>query len=322
MVGHVDLGRSGDECNLLVPSHSLVPTRLVLVKGRLGNLYVYMRARHPINWHNINGQQLHPLHRAMASLPFLGSYEQSFSTESAIEWMENNWVLSIYVGAIYLTLVFVGRQWMKPKPSWNLQRPLLFWNTGLAIFSALGSLKFLPVLIDALATGGMGYSVCYTPLWSTPHLCLWLFLFCLSKAMELGDTAFLVLRKSPLTFLHWYHHVTVMFYAWYGFTGMSAVANWFCTMNYVVHTFMYTYFAVRAYGYRIPNWIAQTITILQLMQFFLGLYTNFLAYYMKRSGVKCALDENTFHIGMVIYGTYFLLFLNFFYNRYLKKKKV
>lgn len=32
---------------------------------------------------------------------------------------------------------------------------------------------------------------------------LWAFLFVLSKIVELGDTAFLVLRKRPIIFLHW-----------------------------------------------------------------------------------------------------------------------
>ena len=42
----------------------------------------------------------------------------------------------------------------------------------------------------------------------------WATMFVLSKVPELGDTIFIVLRKQPLIFLHWYHHATVLVYSW------------------------------------------------------------------------------------------------------------
>ena len=42
----------------------------------------------------------------------------------------------------------------------------------------------------------------------------WATMFVLSKVPELGDTMFVVLRKQPLIFLHWYHHATVLVYCW------------------------------------------------------------------------------------------------------------
>lgn len=46
-----------------------------------------------------------------------------------------------------------------------------------------------------------------------PYARLQMFVF--SKVPELGDTVFIILRKRPLIFLHWYHHVTVLLYTWH-----------------------------------------------------------------------------------------------------------
>lgn len=63
----------------------------------------------------------------------------------------------------------------------------------------------------------------------------WTWMFVLSKLPELGDTVFIVLRKKPLIFLHWYHHITVLLYTWYSFTEYTSSARWFVVMNYCVH---------------------------------------------------------------------------------------
>ena len=37
----------------------------------------------------------------------------------------------------------------------------------------------------------------------------------LSKVPETIDTLFIVLRRQPLIFLHWYHHASVLVYCFY-----------------------------------------------------------------------------------------------------------
>nr|CAD7567629.1 unnamed protein product [Timema californicum] len=81
----------------------------------------------------------------------------------------------------------------------------------------------------------------------------WTWMFVLSKLPELGDTVFIVLRKQPLIFLHWYHHITVLLYSWFSYTEYTASARWFIVMNYFVHSVMYSYYALRSMGYSLPR---------------------------------------------------------------------
>lgn len=62
----------------------------------------------------------------------------------------------------------------------------------------------------------------------------WYLFFALSKFTELGDTVFLVLRKRPLTFLHCYHHCSVMVYTFNAGAEHLACGRWFMWMNLTV----------------------------------------------------------------------------------------
>ena len=56
---------------------------------------------------------------------------------------------------------------------------------------------------------------------------LWLFLFIMSKFPELIDTAFIVLKKGVLIFLHWYHHITVLLFCWQSYATRSSTGIYF-----------------------------------------------------------------------------------------------
>ena len=154
-----------------------------------------------------------------------------------------------------------------------------------------------------------------------PEFALWFFLFTLSKLVELVDTLFIVLRKTPLTFLHWYHHCTVFVYCFYFFSSSAAILLWFGTMNYFVHSIMYSYYACKALGWRVPSKIALLITTLQLVQMFWGIFLNVLAFVQLKRGVKCVYSEKVFYFSMAMYSSYALLFIWFFYQRYCRKQK-
>ena len=263
----------------------------------------------------------------MSAVSFLTPVESRFHWPSARFWLTNYGSISIAASIVYLILTFLGRRWMSSRPAFHLRRPLVMWNTGLAVFSIVGFLSVFPSLAENLHENGFRSSVCRALLHGRPGTApaqLWCLLFLLSKTVELGDTAFIVLRKTPLNFLHWYHHVTVYIYcAWFsgsGTAGESALTFWFGTTNYFVHSVMYSYYVVKAAGVRLPRSVAQLVTLLQLAQFVLGVVTILTAFFQKINGVDCDAPYDFLYAGLAMYVSYFILFLNFFYQRYLKKK--
>ena len=255
-------------------------------------------------------------------IPLVRDIQAKFDTENAHVWAIGYWTLSIPISVAYVLLVYAGRKWMESRPSYNLRRALFLWNLGLALFSMFGALQFVPNLVHSVYDRGFKQAVCKTDTLTNPHISIWGFLFVLSKFIELGDTIFIVLRKTPLQFLHWYHHMTVVIYSSMGSSSRKTIAlgHWFGSMNYSVHTIMYTYYALRVVGVKVPSQVAKIVTILQLSQMFVGVLVNITAYRSYMNNEDCDFDINTFSFGVVIYSSYAVLFMIFFYKRYIKMK--
>ena len=281
---------------------------------------------------------LRPLISTMPLFKVLSRIEERFDRENAWKWMSEYWFWSIIISMAYVGLILVGNRIMKNRSPFDLRRGTLYylshrvlvralysysialtmWNTGLAVFSILGSITTVSELFYILIHEGFSVSVCKVRALYYPPLSIWAWLFIISKFIELGDTIFIVLRQTPLTFLHWYHHVTVFIYTWFAnsYSTPSGIGLWFASMNYSVHSIMYGYYAIKASGRRVPKWISQLITVLQLSQMFVAIICNYIAYTSYYSGKECDFLIEVFYIGMIIYGTYAVLFMNFFYQRY------
>ena len=146
----------------------------------------------------------------------------------------------------------------------------------------------------------------------------WTMLFIFSKVPELFDTMFIVLRKKPLIFLHWYHHVTVLLYCWHSYATRSAAGLWFISMNYSVHAIMYFYYFLKAVGVKV-SW-ARLVTTFQISQMFVGVSVCTLIVLYQRNGQACAVTDSNQLAGMLMYFSYFCLFVHFAYNRFCVKR--
>jgi len=248
-------------------------------------------------------------------------FEKNFNNVEKHLWMVNNWKSSFLYSAIYIMVIFLGRRIMKNRPRFELRGVLFLWSLSLAIFSMIGTWRFFPEMLTVLRDHGFYHSCCIPSFFEHNKVsACWTWWFAQSKLLELGDTIFIVLRKQPLMFLHWYHHVTVLSYVWYACAGYTATGRWFVAMNYTVHSFMYAHYALRALKIRIPKPISMLITIGQLMQMVVGCYVNIYVYNTKSAGIYCGVSYENVRVSLLMYFSYFLLFLQFFYKAYVDKK--
>lgn len=234
----------------------------------------------------------------------------------SLKWMEENWHYAVYVSIVYMLVIFTIQQFMRTREPFKLRKCLTLWNLALTLFSAFGSYYTLAEMYDSLYLKGFNNSVCISC--TDPKAQYWMWLFALSKIFELGDTIFIVLRKQKLIFLHWFHHVLALIYTWYSFGQNISLGRWFVTMNMVVHSLMYGYYAFRAMKIYVPRQIAMAVTSLQIIQMIVGFYVSSYAFYSKLVGNYCEIPLKTATFGFIIYLIFFLMFAKLFVNNYIR----
>ncbi|CAG9571260.1 putative fatty acid elongase [Leishmania major strain Friedlin] len=189
------------------------------------------------------------------------------------------------------------------------------------------------------------------------------------KTPELLDTLFLVLQRKPVSFLHWYHHIVTAIYVWLSSYMPMPSGIVFCAMNYFVHSFMYFYYFLVMMGLRKSiRPFAPVITLLQVLQMFIGMYITVYTYFQYWLGPEysntlffqffevvlsnayyaycnaksivttgalasqvpafdmsdrfwgCDSDPTCMRMGMLMYGSYCVLFAVLFKELYLDKR--
>ncbi|XP_028991421.1 elongation of very long chain fatty acids protein 6-like [Betta splendens] len=255
-----------------------------------------------------------------SALSGLYDFERRFDDRRAQEWMQANWTKSFVFCGVYATFVFVGQHLMRSRPKLNLRRPLALWSLSLAVFSVIGAFRTGAYMFHILTSSGFKESVCDNNFYNSPLTKFWAFAFTLSKAPELGDTVFIVLRKQRLIFLHWYHHITVLLYTWYTYKDQVAGGGWFMCMNYSVHALMYSYYTARAAGLWVPRPLAMVVTTCQILQMLIGLLIQGLVYHWIHE-VHCPSQVENIMWGFLLYLSYLVLFALFFYDSYLRGGK-
>jgi len=238
-------------------------------------------------------------------------------------WMDE-WVpTSFKVTAAYLLVLYVGIKLMRKREAFHLDTPLAIWNLAFSLFSLCGTVRLLPELIWAVKNLGIVGSYCdNAEYYDDPYTGYWGWLFVISKAPELGDSLFLVLRKRPVIFMHWYHHALTFLYAQITYSKQQAWCRWALALNLMVHTVMYFYFFLRAIKVRTPPVVSQFITTIQIVQFVISCAIFGHMFHIKATGSvpDCKCDWNVLLMGGAMYLSYLYLFAQFFYQAYIAKK--
>lgn len=240
--------------------------------------------------------------------------DQVFEGSAYVEMIKSNMNLVGTLRASYVMLVMWGQKMMKDRKSMDLKNATIAWNLFLAIFSFICFFKFTRETMDVWSSSHSRGVICEPPPRGGQHA-LWQLLFIASKVWEFGDTALLILRKRPVIFLHWYHHTTVLALSCFIGGHNSPLRRVFANVNSGVHAIMYTYYAFASAGVRAPKAISMTITSMQLLQMGVGVYV------CLDSLKSCNFRENSSaYFSLIIYFSYLVLFANFFYNAYYRRK--
>ncbi|KPP74915.1 elongation of very long chain fatty acids protein 4-like [Scleropages formosus] len=187
---------------------------------------------------------------------------------------------------LYLLSIWAGPKIMKNREPVNLKGVLIGYNFAMVGLSAY---MFHEFLVTAWLAN---YSLLCQPVdYSNSALgmrmakvCWWFFF---SKVIELSDTFFFILRKknSQLTFLHVYHHGTMIF-------------NWWAGVKYVAGAFL----------------IGVINTFVHIQFFILTIHTGYNYF------AECDFPDSMNAVVLAYSISLIFLFSNFYYQNYLGKK--
>ncbi|XP_074647213.1 very long chain fatty acid elongase 5-like [Tubulanus polymorphus] len=204
----------------------------------------------------------------------------------------------------YLIVVYLARYWKKISRPRECRSVLMVYNFGCSALSLYTLYGFAIGLVETQS---------FFKMETSPVLQNVYFWYMVCKRIELLDTIFMILRhrERQLTFLHIYHHSSMLLLSdyCYHFTPWSAMAI-FLALNSFVHVVLYLYYGLCAMGYQ-PPWKKQ-MTQIQIIQFLIGFLFSIKGY-----------TSHGFCIYSIIYGmSMTALFGNFYYQAYHKKKNI
>jgi hypothetical protein len=276
---------------------------------------------------NSRGQEFNQLFQSFPILEYAYTpFEKNYNAIAGVDFARENPAVPVALVCGYMAFCYFGQKYMKNREAFDFRTPLALWNLFLSTFSFMGMARTVPHLLNNLRTMSLEENLCTDPQISFGDgACgLWVQLFIFSKIPELVDTFFIVSRKKPLIFLHWYHHVTVLLFCWHSYATEASTGLFFVAMNYSVHAVMYGYYFLMPIKQK-PKWLPPVvITIAQISQMLVGTALCVMSFVLLNKGESCAVKKENVIAGGLMYGSYLYLFVEFAVKRFIlaPKKKI
>ncbi|XP_055664516.1 elongation of very long chain fatty acids protein 4-like isoform X2 [Falco peregrinus] len=222
--------------------------------------------------------------------------------------------------ASYLFVVALGPFYMRRRKPLKLRGLLIAYNLTMMTLSSYMFYEFLATsILDDYSYLCQPVDYSQSELGMRMARVCWWFFF--SKVVELLDTVFFILRKKQdqVTFLHVYHHGTMLFNWWSGVKYVPGGQAFFIGMlNSFVHIFMYGYYALASLGPQMHRylWWKRYLTIMQLCQF-----VAIAAHSSYNLFTECPFPDG-FNAAVFLYILSLIaLFLHFYYRTYIRGKQ-
>lgn len=217
---------------------------------------------------------------------------------------------------VYFTTIILLKRYMATRNPLSLKSATATHNLVLCVWSSAMCLAGAAHVYSRAKTRGIR-EIFVTSDKSSVKGPLEYVMYCyyLSKFYELLDTAFIILKKKPLIFLHYYHHAIVIAMVWswlqsglmYAYLGMIA--------NTFIHVFMYYYYYRASLGK--STWFKKYITTGQIIQF--GLSFALCVPYVYYQWMQPGVGLHAFVFGMMCNGSFLYLFIRFYKRAYKAK---
>ncbi|CAH8579546.1 unnamed protein product [Heterobilharzia americana] len=225
----------------------------------------------------------------------------------------------IVVVVAYMLMVHYGLKYMKGRKPFDAKQLVFIYDCFMVAINA-----YIVYECVAVAFSENFSIICqkvdYSSNSNAVRLVRAIWLFHISKVIECLDTFFFIIRGRThlVTWLHIYHHCTMMPLTWAGVKWVAGGELFQpVAVNSMIHVIMYSYYALAALGpkWRKFLWWKRYLTMLQMIQFTYGMLYSCISLYNQ-----CGLRRSVYGLNLFYEGSLLLFFYNHYQQSYHKSK--